>query len=69
MNQVRALRRSKDISQHELSRRTKIAQSSLTLIERGYKNPTLKMMKRISKALGSELREVFPEIEKNKRRN
>ena len=66
MNLVRTLRRSKEISQYELERRTRIAQSSLSLIERGYKEPTLKMKRRISKALGCELIDVFPEIEKIK---
>jgi len=66
MNQVRALRRSKDISQYELSRRTKIPQSTLSLIERFYKIPNAKMKRRISTALGCELRKAFPVIIKTK---
>ncbi len=64
MNKVRVIRRSKDLSQYELSGRTRIPQSTLSLIERFYKNPSQKMKRKISSALGCELSKVFPEKEK-----
>jgi len=65
MNYVRIIRRLKDMTQYELSNKTQIPQSSLSLIERFYKQPNHKMKKKISRALGSPIEEIFPQ--KNKR--
>jgi len=61
MNNVRRIRRKKDMTQYELSKKTRIAQSSLSLIERLYKHPNRKMKKRISRTLGYPIKKVFPE--------
>ena len=60
MNKIRSVRRQKNLTQYDLCKKTKIPQSSLSLIERFYKEPTLKMKKRIAKALDSELHDLFP---------
>ena len=65
MNHVRRIRRLEDMTQYDLSRKTKISQSSLSLIERFYKQPNHKIKKKISRALSYPIEEIFPE--KNKR--
>ena len=61
MNHVRRIRRDRDMTQYELSKRTQIPQFSLSLIERFFKKPSLKMMRKISSALGCPIKEIFPE--------
>jgi transcriptional regulator with XRE-family HTH domain len=61
MNNLRKIRRLKDITQYELCQKAGIAQSSLSLIERGYRNPDRKMKKRLSSALKCRIDELFPE--------
>ena len=65
MNNVRRIRRQKDMTQYDLSKKTRIPQSSLSLIERLYKHPNRKMKKRISRTLGYPIKNVFPEYVKN----
>ena len=60
MSNLRKIRRTQEVSQYELSRKTQIPQSTLSLIERGYKEPSLKMKKKISIALGCKIERVFP---------
>lgn len=61
MNYVRRIRRDKEMTQYELSKKTKISQSSLSLIERFYKQPNHKMKKKISRALSYPIEDIFPE--------
>lgn len=61
MNNLRRIRREQEMSQHELSRKTWIPQSTLSLIERFYQKPSQQMKKKISNALGDRLEVVFPE--------
>ena len=60
MNNIRRVRRHKDITQHELSRRTTIPQSSLSLIERYYMQPTELHKEAIAKALNVKKSQLFP---------
>ena len=60
MNNLRSLRRLKDKTQYELWRKTGIPQSSLSLIEREFMEPNKAMKKKISRALGCTVEEVFP---------
>jgi len=60
MNNLRKIRRLKDMSQYELGRRTKLAQSVLSLIENGFKDPDKRMKTQLSRALECTVEEVFP---------
>ena len=64
MNNLRRIRRLKEITQYELSIKTQIPQSVLSLVERFYKKPSLKMKRKVSKALGSKIEEIFPDENK-----
>ena len=48
-----------NITQKELSERTGITQADISRIERGTRNPSLVMMKRIAAGLGMQLRLEF----------
>ena len=48
-----------NITQKELSERTGITQADISRIERGTRNPSLAMMKRIAAGLGMQLRLEF----------
>lgn len=53
------LRKEKNISQEELSFRCNINKNYLSDIERGRRNPTLKVLSRIAKGLNISLEELF----------
>jgi transcriptional regulator with XRE-family HTH domain len=49
------------LSQFELSRSTRISQSIISLIERGFYKPNAAHVKKISRVLGKAPEELFPE--------
>lgn len=53
--QIYVLRNSKFMSQQKLSKLTGIDQSDISKLERGELNPSILLIKRIAKALGSDL--------------
>jgi len=61
MNNLRKKRRLLDITQNQLSLKTQIPQSTISLVERGFKIPDLKMKHKISKALKCKVQEIFSE--------
>ena len=52
-----------NITQAELARRTGIDQGDISKLERGTRNPSLKLLKRLAQGLGMELRITFVPIE------
>ena len=52
-------RKSQNLTQKELSERTGITQADISRIERGTRNPSLEMLKRLARGLGMQLRLVF----------
>jgi DNA-binding XRE family transcriptional regulator len=60
MSNFRSLRRLKNITQYQLWRKTGIPQSSISLIEREFIKPNKAIKKKISRALGCTVEEVFP---------
>jgi transcriptional regulator with XRE-family HTH domain len=56
---VRELRQTKGLSQEELSFRAKVHRTYLGSIERGERNPALKNIAAIAKALDVSLSELF----------
>lgn len=56
---VMELRKSKGLTQEELANKAEIERSYMGAIERGEKNPTLKKIFWISKALDIEANELF----------
>lgn len=57
--QVRILRQSKNLTQAELAERAEVGMKYLGEIERGQTNPTLRLVWRLSAALGVEVFELF----------
>lgn len=51
------------ITQTELARRTGIDQGDISKLERGTRNPSLKLLKRLARGLGMELKISFVPIE------
>jgi transcriptional regulator with XRE-family HTH domain len=56
---IRELRKAKGLSQEELAFRAKIHRTYLGSIERGERNPALKNIAAIAKALGVSISELF----------
>ena len=56
---IRALRRARKITQEDLSHEAKIDYSYLNAIERGKRNPSIKRVNAIAKALKVPVRELF----------
>lgn len=56
---IRKLRRQKNLTQEQLAELTKIEARSIVDIEAGKRNPTLKTLSKIAKALGTELSKLF----------
>ena len=54
----------KGLNQWDISVKTGIPQSKLSLIERGYVDPKKDEKKKIAKALGYKVTDIFPESEK-----
>ena len=59
-------RTQQNITQEELSKRTGITQADISRIERGTRNPSLAMVKRLAKGLGMQLKLEFIPLAKNK---
>lgn len=56
---IRQVRENRDISLSELSRRTNIAKSHLSNIERNIKEPTISVLVKISLALEVDIKELY----------
>lgn len=61
MKKIRKLRTQYGLSQAELGRAAKVAQSHISYIERGKKSPTLKVLHRIAKALDVPIETILEE--------
>lgn len=55
-----------NITQSELARRTGIDQGDISKLERGTRNPSLKLLKRLAHGLGMELKIYFIPIEESR---
>jgi transcriptional regulator with XRE-family HTH domain len=55
---VQRLRRSKDLSQEELSARANVHQTYLSGVERGVRNPSVMVLERIAKALSADIEDL-----------
>ncbi len=59
---LRIARTRKRVCQYELSYRTGISQGLISLIERGYRQPTREQAEKIADALSVDIKEIFPEL-------
>jgi transcriptional regulator with XRE-family HTH domain len=59
---LRIARTRKRVCQYELSYRTGISQGLISLIERGYRQPTREQAEKIANALNVDIKEIFPEL-------
>lgn len=58
-NNLKKIRQAKNISGTELAKMVKVSHSMIYMIENGTKNPSMRLAKRIAKALGTSLDEIF----------
>lgn len=59
MNKVKKRRLELEFTQYEVEKLSGINQSKLSLIEKGYREPSLEEKKRLAKVLKSEVHELF----------
>lgn len=62
--QIRRLRKARGWSQEELAERAKKHWTYLGGVERGERNPTLRVISDLAHALGVSIRDLFPEAER-----
>ena len=55
---LQALRRARGLSQEELAHRAEIHQTYLSGVERGRRNPSVKVLDRIARALNAEIEDL-----------
>lgn len=60
-NRIREIRKKQKVTQNELSKETKIAQSELSLIENGLKTCNVETAKKIARALGFSVEHIWPD--------
>ena len=60
---MREMRNSKGMSQEQLSERSGLDRSFISMLERGKRNPTLSSMVKLCNALGISLTELITEFE------
>jgi DNA-binding XRE family transcriptional regulator len=60
-NNIAAVRMELDLSMRELSRKSGVSVSSISLIESGEVSPTVPVALAICKALGRDIYEIFPD--------
>lgn len=60
-NNMRAIRKSQGISLDELADKTRLAKSSLSMIERGLAHPLLRTARKIAAALDVDDCDIWPE--------
>jgi len=65
---LREARFFKGLNQWDISVKTGIPQSKLSLIERGYVDPKEEEKKKIAKALGCKVEDIFPRTEETNKR-
>ena len=58
-------RKSQNLTQKELSDRTGITQADISRIEKGTRNPSLEMLKRLARGLGMQLKVEFIKTSKS----
>ncbi|UQS85939.1 helix-turn-helix transcriptional regulator (plasmid) [Nicoliella spurrieriana] len=58
-NNVKATRMARGLQQNELAKLVGISRQTLSLIEKGQYNPSLKLCINIAHALGSDLNQLF----------
>ncbi len=59
---LRIARTRRRVCQYELSHRTGISQGLISLIERGYRQPTSEQAGKIAEALEADIEEIFPDL-------
>jgi len=57
---IKVLREGKHITQEDLSYLAKLDYSYINQIENGKRNPTVKALEQIAKALGVKVKDLFP---------
>jgi putative transcriptional regulator len=61
-NRIRDFRLEKQWTQEKLAQKARVTFSTISLLERGHRNPSPLVAYRIAKALGRDLQEVFPDV-------
>jgi len=58
-NKLKEIRKSLNMTGVELAKKVGVSHSLIYMIEGGYRNPSMKLAKKIAKALGKSLDEIF----------
>jgi len=58
-NKLKEIRKSLNITGIELAKKVGVSHSLIYMIEGGYRNPSMKIAKKIAKVLGKSLDEIF----------
>jgi len=58
-NNLKKIRQVKNISGTELAKMVKVSHTMIYMIENGTKNPSMRLAKKIAKALGTSLDKIF----------
>lgn len=58
-HQVRVLRETQELTQHELAEKTNLHQGCISEIEKGRRNVTLRVIESIAKAFGVHVKDLF----------
>lgn len=58
-NRLKEIRKSLNITGVELAKKVGVSHSLIYMIEGGYRNPSMKIAKKIAKTLGKSLDEIF----------
>lgn len=67
MNQLRAIRRSKDISQKELAQKLGVTQGAVSCWERGRWYPSLEMLRKLSQIFEVSIDELIGDLDDKRR--
>lgn len=63
-NNIQRLRHGRMLSKNELARRADVDNSYLSSVERGFQNPTIRILGSVATALGVDIQELFRSSEK-----
>jgi transcriptional regulator with XRE-family HTH domain len=68
---IRLLRQERErrkLSNYMVSKRSGVSQSMLSLVEHGFRNPTMELMLRIADGIGTNLPAIIRKAEKSKKK-
>ena len=68
MNRVREMRKLHNLSAKEVANEIGLSRPALSLIERGYRNPSIQVAFDLANFFGTSVEELFPQYKDNTKR-